>query len=155
MDEALAGVGGRLAVLHGDGAAGSGLLARALAGDQVVPGIVGNVIGALGGVDAEQVYRSALVAERDADFVAVDGAGPVGDPVRIDFAAEDADRRRVLRVRRGPDGAFCQGRCGGREEGGGGGADRSDQGPWGKECGKAHDGGCIELSKVYLDGVVN
>ena len=62
-------------------------------------------MGALGLVDAQEVDLAALVAELDAQVVAVDGAGPVGDAVRVDLAAEDADRGGVAVVGRGPDGA--------------------------------------------------
>src|SRR5262249_48011917 len=90
-------------VLHGDGAARDGVVDGRLARLQVVPGVVADVVGALGLVDAQQADGAAAVAQLDADVVAVDGAGPVGDAVGVDLAAEDADRGRVAVVRGGPD----------------------------------------------------
>lgn len=127
----LAALGGvdRL-VLHGDAAAADGLVGGRVARVEVVPGIVADVVGAARGVDAQQVQLAVLVGQRDAEVGAVDGAGPVGDAVGVDLAAEDADRRRVAVVGGGPDGAAVAGaafqqrfaggrRCGGglREEG--------------------------------------
>jgi hypothetical protein len=40
---------------------------------------------ALGLVDAEEMDGAVLVREGDADVVAVDGIGPVGDAIRVDL----------------------------------------------------------------------
>ena len=89
-------------VLHGGGAAGRGVGRGRGAGDEVVPGVVADVVGAARLVDAEQEDGAVAVAQAHAEVGAVDRHGPVGDPVRVDFAAEDADRRRVAVVGRGP-----------------------------------------------------
>lgn len=99
-------------VLHLDGPASDGLVGGRVAGVEVVPGIVADVVGALGLVDAEEVQGAALVGEGDADVGAGDGGGPVGDAVGVDFAAEDADGGGVAVVGGGPDGG-----CGGGEGG--------------------------------------
>lgn len=95
-------------VLHLDGPAGDGLVGGRVPRVEVVPGIVADVVGALGLVDAEEVQGAALVGEGDADVGAGDGGGPVGDAVGVDFAAEDADGGGVAVVGGGPDGG-----CGG------------------------------------------
>lgn len=77
--------------VHGVAAALLGVGGGGLAEDERVPGIVGDVVGAAGGVDLKDVEGAALVGELDADVVAVDGSGPVGDTVGVDVAAEDAD----------------------------------------------------------------
>jgi len=87
-----------LLVVHGHGAARDGVGGGRLARLQVVPGVVADVVGATGLVDAEQVEGAALVGELDADPVAVDGARPVGDPVRVDLAPQHADGRGVAVV---------------------------------------------------------
>jgi len=92
-------------ILHGGGAAGGGLVGGGVAGVEVVPGVVADVVGALGLVDAQEVDGAALVAEADADVGAVDAAGPVGDAVGVHLAAEHADGGRVAVVGGGPDGA--------------------------------------------------
>ena len=110
-------------VLHRGGAAGGGPVGGAVARVEVVPGVVADVVGALGLVDAQQVDVPAPVAERDAQVGAVDRVGPVGDAVRVDLAAEHADRGRVAVVGRHPDGALAGGDSGeeeGREEDKGG-----------------------------------
>jgi hypothetical protein len=40
---------------------------------------------ALGLVDAEEMDGAVLVREGDADVIAVDGIGPVGDAIRVDL----------------------------------------------------------------------
>lgn len=85
-------------VVHGDAAALLGVLGGRLSKGKVVPGIVGDVVGAGRGVDLEDVEAAALVADLDADVGAVNRAGPVGDAVGVDLAAEDADARGVLSV---------------------------------------------------------
>lgn len=112
---ALARVGGL--ELHGNRAASDRLVGRRVAGVEVVPGVVADVVGAAGLVDAQQVDLAPAVGEGDADVVAGDALGPVGDAVGVDFAAEHADAGRVAVVRGGPDGAAggC-GCCGASEE---------------------------------------
>ncbi|KAL1844739.1 hypothetical protein VTK73DRAFT_1880 [Phialemonium thermophilum] len=82
----------------------------------VVPGVVADVVGAAGLVDAQEVDGAPLVAQAHADVVAVDGARPVGHAVGVDLAAEHADGGRVAVVRGGPDGAAA----GGGDRGAGG-----------------------------------
>lgn len=106
--------------VHVEAAALLGVGGGGLAKDERVPGIVGDVMGAAGGVDLEDVEGAALVGELNADVVAVDVAGPVGDAVGVDVAAEDADGGRVLLVGGDGDGA-ASGEDDGRDGGGGGG----------------------------------
>jgi len=65
-----------------------------LAGDEVVVGVVGNVVSSARLVDLEQVDAAAVGTDFDAHLVAVNCAGPVGDAVGVDLATKDADRRR-------------------------------------------------------------
>ena len=90
-------------VLHGDGPAGGRLDRGGLAGVEVVPGVVTDVVCALRLVDADEIDRPALVAQGDADVVAVDRTGPVGDPICVDLAAQNTDGGRVTIVRGSPD----------------------------------------------------
>lgn len=113
--------------VHVDAAALLGVDGGGLAKDEGVPGVVGDVVGAAGGVNLEDVERAALVGELDADVVAVDVAGPVGDAVGVDVAAEDADGGRVLLVGGDGDGA-ATGEDGGRDGGGGGGEEAERRG---------------------------
>ena len=83
--------GGDVLHLHIDGATGDGVNRGALAGDQEVVGVIRDVVGAAGLIDAEEVNRAAAVGDADADVLAVDRHGPVGDPVGVDLAAENAD----------------------------------------------------------------
>lgn len=85
VDEVLAV--GRVDVLvgHLDGATGGGLLGGGEAGVEVVPGIIADVVGAFGLVDAEEVDGAVLVGEGDADVCAVDRVGPVGDAIGVDL----------------------------------------------------------------------
>jgi hypothetical protein len=85
-------VGGR------DAATLDGVLGGALAGDEVVVGVVGDVVGSAGLVDLEQVDAAAVGADFDAHVVAVNGAGPVSDAVGVDLATENTDRGRELGV---------------------------------------------------------
>lgn len=57
---------------HGDRAAGGRALRRGVPRVQVVPGVVANVVGALGLVDAQQVNGPSAVGQRHADAAAVD-----------------------------------------------------------------------------------
>lgn len=86
------------------------------AGLEVDPGVVADVVGAAGLVDAQEVDGAALVAELDADVVAVNGSGPVGDAVGVDLAAENTDRGRVLVV--GSDGNTLGYRASGKRKDG-------------------------------------
>lgn len=96
---------------HLDGAAGSGLVGGRIASVEIVPGIVADVVGALGLVDTQKVDGAVGVGEGDADVVAVDGHGPVGDAIGVDFAAQHADGRREAGMGRDPDclGLGCSG----------------------------------------------
>lgn len=91
LEEETALAGGDGLPLHGDGATLAGSLSGALAGAEVVPGVVGDVVGTAGLVDAEQVDVALAVGDLDADVVAADGVGPVGDAVGVDLAAKNAD----------------------------------------------------------------
>lgn len=55
-------------------------------------------MGAGGLVDLEQVQAAVAVGDLDADVVAVDAHGPVGNAVGVDLAAQDSDGGRVLLV---------------------------------------------------------
>ena len=131
VEEVLALLCGDVLVVHGDAAAlVRGVLGRLPEGE-VVPGVVGDVVGAGGRVDAQQVHGAAGVRDLDADVVAVDGAGPVGDAVRVDLAAEDADGGGVLGVRGDAGGAgvgAARGDGGAGDEGGRGGEEGGDGG---------------------------
>lgn len=122
-----------LLVLHSDTAARDGVDSGRGASLQVVPGIVADVVGTAGLVDAQKVDRAVAVGNLDAKVVAVDGAGPVGDAVGVDVAAENADRRRVAVVRSdrdtGGDGSASS-RQGKQDVGGG---EHVDQRLWGKK----------------------
>lgn len=67
---------------------------RALSGGpaalEVVPGVIGDVVGASGLVDLEEVDSAALVIDFYADVVTADRAGPVRNAVGVDFASQDA-----------------------------------------------------------------
>ena len=43
------------------------------------------------GVDAEEVNAAVAVRDLDADVIAADGTGPVGDAVGVDLAADHSD----------------------------------------------------------------
>lgn len=100
-----------------DAAARVRVLRRGLAEDELVPGVVRDVVRAAGAVDLEHVEAAALVAQLHADVVAVDVAGPVGHAVGVDQPAQHAHRRRVLVVGGDGDGA-CSGEDRGRDGGG-------------------------------------
>jgi len=91
VEEVLALGGVDVLVVHGDATAHLGVLGGRAAEAKVVPGIVGDVMGTAGRVDLEEVDGAALVGDLDADVVAVDGAGPVGDSVGVDLATQDSD----------------------------------------------------------------
>ena len=92
-----------------------GLVGGVEAGVQPVPCVVGDVVGAAGLVDAEHVGGAVLVGQLDADVVAVDGHGPVGDAVGVDEAAENTDGGGVLLV--GGDAGGARGGEGGAGKG--------------------------------------
>lgn len=104
---ALGGIDGT--VLHLDGAAGRGLLGGGFARVEVVPGIVADVVGALRLIDAQEVDLAVSVLEGYAEVGAVDGLGPVGDAIGVDFAAEHADGGGVAVVGCDPDGIAARG----------------------------------------------
>lgn len=87
IDEVFAVGGINVLVGHLDGAAGSGLLGGRVTGVEIVPGIVADVVGAFGLIDAEEVDGAVLVGEGDADVCAVDRLGPVGDAISVDLGS--------------------------------------------------------------------
>ena len=103
LDQALAL--GRIQVLrlHFDGTASTRSVVGVVARGEIIPGIIADIVSALGLIDAQQLDLAAAVREGDADVVAVNRAGPVGDAVRVDFATENTDRGRVAVVRSGQD----------------------------------------------------
>lgn len=90
--------------LHVDRAAGNRVLRGALARLEIGPGVVRDVVGSAGLIDAQEFDRAAVVRDPDAYVVAVDGHGPVGYPVGVDLAAQDANRRAVCVVWRNASG---------------------------------------------------
>lgn len=119
-------------VRHGDAAPHQGGLGGGLAVLQIDPGIVGNVVGAGGAVNLQDVGGEVAVGDADADVVAAHGTRPVRHAVRVDLAAEDAHGGGVLLVRRHIRRAAA--RCG---LGGG----RRDEGEDGKQHGQGGRGG--------------
>lgn len=103
VDQVLALGSVQLLRLHFDGPANGRSVVGPVARGKIVPGIVADVVSALGLVDAQELDLAVAVREGDAKVVAVDRAGPVGDAVGVDFATEDADRGGVAVVRGGPD----------------------------------------------------
>jgi hypothetical protein len=65
----------------------------ALSSVEVVPGVVGDVEGAAGGIDGQQVNSATGrgFGYLDADTVTAGFERPIGDAVCVDKAAEDAD----------------------------------------------------------------
>jgi len=98
VEEVLALGGVDVLVVHGDATALLGVLGGRLAEAKVVPGIVGDVVSATGGVNLEEIDGAALVGDLDTDVVAVNGTGPVGDAVGVDLAAENSNAAGVLVV---------------------------------------------------------
>ena len=87
---------------------------------QVGVGVVADVVGTRRGVDLEKGDGAAVGGYPHAHVVAVDGAGPVGYSVDVDFAAENADGGGVLVVGSDADGfAASMGDCSGGGEGSG------------------------------------
>lgn len=105
IDEVLAVGSVDVFVGHLDGTASKGLFGGRVAGVEIVPSIVADVICAFGLVDAEEVEGAVLISEGDADVCAVDRVGPVGDAISVDLASQDAYRRRKGIVGRGPNGS--------------------------------------------------
>jgi hypothetical protein len=85
-------------VVHGNASALLRVLGGRLAETKVVPGIVGDVVSTTGRVNLEEIDGAALVGDLDADVVAVNGTGPVGNAVGVDLAAENSDAAGVLVV---------------------------------------------------------
>lgn len=54
-------------------------------------------------IDTKQMNGSIAVCQGNTNVVAVDGVGPVGDSVGVDFAAENAYGGGVAVVGRRPD----------------------------------------------------
>lgn len=98
VEDVLALGGVDVLVVHGDATALLGVLGGRLAKAKVVPGIVGDVVSTAGGVDLEEIDGAALVGDLDADVVAVNGTGPVGDAVGVDLAAKNSNAAGVLVV---------------------------------------------------------
>lgn len=64
------------------------LLGRGV-GEEVVPGVVGDVMGTHRRVNFEKVDPTLGIRDLDADVVAGDGARPVSDAVGVNLASED------------------------------------------------------------------
>jgi hypothetical protein len=78
-------------IFHGHTTTSDGLVGSRLAGLQVGPGIVADVVSASGLVDAKQVDGTAFVAQLDANVIAVDRARPVGNTIGVDLTSQDTD----------------------------------------------------------------
>lgn len=91
VDEIGALGGIHLLVLHRHCTSSDRVNGRRLAGLQVVPGIVADIIGAPRLVDAQKMNGAALVGKLNTEVVAIDGSRPVCDTVRVDFAAKNAN----------------------------------------------------------------
>ena len=87
LDQTGALLRGDRLVVHLDAAAGDGVGHGRLARVEVVPGVVGDVVGAAGLVDAEEVDGAPAVGDLDADVVAVYAHRPVGYAVGVDVTA--------------------------------------------------------------------
>ncbi|KAK0762742.1 hypothetical protein N5P37_005560, partial [Trichoderma harzianum] len=85
-------------VVHGNAAASVGVLLGTLAEAKVVPGIIGDVVGTARLVNLEEVEAAVAVGDLDADVVAANTHGPVGNTVGVDQAAQDTDGGGVLLV---------------------------------------------------------
>jgi hypothetical protein len=105
VEERTALAGGTVLVVHVDSATLMRLDGGRLAKGEVVPGIVGDVVGTAGLVDPEEVDAAAAVGDLNADVVAADAARPVGNAVGVDLATQDTDGRGVLLVGSDADGA--------------------------------------------------
>lgn len=98
LHEALALGSAHDLVVHVDTTTLVGILGGRLAVGEVVPGIVGDVVGTTRLVDAEEVEGTALVGDLDADVVAADGTRPVGDAVGVDLATDNTNAAGVFNV---------------------------------------------------------
>lgn len=95
-EEVLALVGRDCLIFHGDAASHLRAVRGRLAKGKVVPGIVRDVVGTTRLVNLEEVEAAALIRHLDADVVAGDCFGPVGNTVGVDLASNHTDGRRVL-----------------------------------------------------------
>lgn len=98
VHEVLALVGIDEFVVHGDATAGVRLVLGRLAKGEVVPGVVRDVVGTTRLVNLQEVDAAALVRDLDANVIAVDTHGPVGNTVGVDLASDNTDGGRVLLV---------------------------------------------------------
>jgi len=90
---------GRYDLIVGSDSSTSGRIGSGrLSSRQVVPGVIRDVVSATGLVDVEKIDGSISNGNLDADVVAVDRHGPVGNTVGINLAAQNTDGRRVLLV---------------------------------------------------------
>lgn len=121
LDKRPAFLGRDKLVSGSDGATEGGSAGSTDAVLEVGVGVVADVVGAGGAIDLEEGDGAAVGGDADADVVAVNGRGPVGYAVDVDFAAENSHRGRVLVVRGDADGfAAADGRDdGGRGKGSG------------------------------------
>lgn len=122
LEEVLALAGGDGLPVHGNTTTLGGSIGGRFASAKVVPGIVGNVEGTARLVDAEQVDAAVAVGDFNADVVAADGVGPVGNAVNVNLATKDTDGRREGVVGRNAGGAGLAGipdrNGGGRDQAG-------------------------------------
>ncbi|KAI9148181.1 LOW QUALITY PROTEIN: putative alanine aminotransferase [Paramyrothecium foliicola] len=88
---------------HCSGSAGGWLVGGTVAGEEVIPSIVADVVRAAGLVDSQEFNGAIAVAEGDADVVAVDGAGPVSNAVGVYLTTQHTDRGRVAVMGRRPN----------------------------------------------------
>lgn len=146
VEEILALIGRDEFISHVDAAAGLRVFSGRLAKGEVVPGIVGDVVGTAGLVNLEEVEAAAAVGDLDTDVVAVDTHGPVGNTVGIDLAAEDTDGGGVLVVGGDAGRLATLGGNGASRDGRGRGEDNSSDG--GKHFGLCVGG--LLVKKVWL-----
>lgn len=78
---------GNVLVGGGDTTAGGGVRGGGLSSVEVVPGIVGDVVGTTRLVNLQEVDGSSVGADLDTDVVAAGERRPVGDAVGVDLAA--------------------------------------------------------------------
>jgi hypothetical protein len=99
LEEALALAHGEVFVGGRDLAAFNGVVPGGLVGDEVVVGIVGDVVGAAGLIDLKEIDATTVGGDADAQVVTAHSAGPVGDAVSVDLASEYTNGGRELIVR--------------------------------------------------------
>lgn len=92
-------------VLHVDTTAHGRVDSGVLTGDKSVPGVVAHIISTSGLIDAQEVKRTALVADLDTHVVTANAHGPVGNSVGVDLATQNSNGGRELNMRSGGDGA--------------------------------------------------